>query len=210
MKHFILRTDHKPLKWLATVSDAHGRRGRWVDMLQDFSFKIVHRPGLKHMNVDALSRNPVGSVADDDGFGEELQDVVGPEANVPKGGREFLCAQTGEETEWMGIRRRDKRLVQHNACCFSINHWRYVNSHQLYMIDAASEEDPSEELLPDEEAVSTSEESMQNEVARVVSRRRRPRYFDKRQQLELVLAAQELSELGDPELSPIALTYGKI
>jgi hypothetical protein len=57
----------------------------------------------------------------------------------------------------------------------------------------------------------------------MVSRRRRPRYFDKRQQLELVLAAQELSELGDPELSPTdsfeegnqgvrssALTYGKI
>jgi hypothetical protein len=32
-KHFILRTDHKPLEWLATVSDAHGRRGRWVGML---------------------------------------------------------------------------------------------------------------------------------------------------------------------------------
>jgi hypothetical protein len=31
--HFTLRTDHKPLKWLATVSDAHGRRGRWIDML---------------------------------------------------------------------------------------------------------------------------------------------------------------------------------
>jgi len=76
MKHFILRTDHKPLEWLATVSDAHGRRGRWVGMLQDFSFKIVHRPELKHMNVDALSRNPVGSTADDDGFGEELQDVA--------------------------------------------------------------------------------------------------------------------------------------
>ncbi len=202
MKHFILRTDHKPLEWLAIVSDAHGRRGKWVGMLQDFSFKIVHRPGLKHMNVDALSRNPVGSTADDDGFGEELQDVAGPEADVPEGERELLCAQTGEETEWMGIRRRDRRLVQHNACCFGINHWRYVNSHQLYMIDAASEEDPYEELLPDEETVSTSEESMQNEVARVVSRRRRPRYFDKRQQLELVLAAQELSELGDPELSP--------
>jgi len=35
--HFILRIDHKPLEWLATVSDANGRRGRWVDMLQDFS-----------------------------------------------------------------------------------------------------------------------------------------------------------------------------
>jgi hypothetical protein len=40
--HFILRTNHKPLEWLATVSNAHGRRGRWIDMLQDFSFKIVH------------------------------------------------------------------------------------------------------------------------------------------------------------------------
>jgi hypothetical protein len=40
--HFTLRMDHKPFEWLATVSDAHGRRGRWIDMLQDFSFKIVH------------------------------------------------------------------------------------------------------------------------------------------------------------------------
>ncbi len=53
--HFTLRTDHKPLEWLAIVSDAHGRRGRWIDMLQDFSFKIVHRPGMRHANADALS-----------------------------------------------------------------------------------------------------------------------------------------------------------
>jgi hypothetical protein len=33
MKHFILRTDHKPPEWLATISDAHGRRGRWVSLL---------------------------------------------------------------------------------------------------------------------------------------------------------------------------------
>jgi hypothetical protein len=70
--HFTLRTDHKPLEWLATISDAHGRRGRWIDMLQDFSFKIVHRPGLKHANADALSRNPVGQAADDDNFSREI------------------------------------------------------------------------------------------------------------------------------------------
>jgi hypothetical protein len=40
--HFVLRTDHKPLEWLPTMSDTHGRQGRWIDMLQDFSFKIVH------------------------------------------------------------------------------------------------------------------------------------------------------------------------
>jgi hypothetical protein len=70
-------TDHKPLEWLATVSDAHGRRGRWVGMLQDFSFKIVHRPGLRHTNVDALSRNTVGSTTADDDFSEEIQDMGG-------------------------------------------------------------------------------------------------------------------------------------
>jgi hypothetical protein len=36
----------------------------------------------------------------------------------------------------------------------------------------------------------------------MVLKRRRPRYFDKRQQLDLVLAVQELSELGDHESSP--------
>ncbi len=122
MKHFILHTDHKPLEWLATVSDAHGRRGRWVGMLQDFSFKIVHQPGLRHTNVDALSRNPVGSAADDDDFGEEIQDITGAQADVPEGEGKLLCVLTGEETEWMGIRRKDRRLVRHNVCCFGINH----------------------------------------------------------------------------------------
>jgi hypothetical protein len=39
---FTLRTDHKPFEWLATMSDASGRRGRWIHLLQDFDFKIVH------------------------------------------------------------------------------------------------------------------------------------------------------------------------
>jgi hypothetical protein len=72
---FNLRTDHKPLEWLATVSNAHGRKGRWIDMLQYFSFKIVHQPGLRHMNVDALSRNLTRPAMDDDDFNEKIQDI---------------------------------------------------------------------------------------------------------------------------------------
>jgi uncharacterized protein YcaQ len=30
---------------------------------------------LKHTNVDALSRNPVGQATDDDDFSEEIQDI---------------------------------------------------------------------------------------------------------------------------------------
>jgi hypothetical protein len=63
-------------------------------MLQDFSFKIVHRSGLRHTNVDALSRNPLGSVADDDDFGDEIQDIAGIQVDVPGEGGELLCVQT--------------------------------------------------------------------------------------------------------------------
>jgi hypothetical protein len=202
MKHFILRTDHKPLEWLATVSNAHGRRGRWVGMLQDFSFKIIHRPGLRHTNVDALSRNPVGSAIDDDDFSEEVQDVAGTQVDVPREEKELLCVQSGQETEWMGVKRKDRRFVQHNVCCFGINHLTRAGCHQLYMLDVASEENPSEQSVPDEKAMSMSDGLVQHEEMRSVLKRRRPQYFDKQQQLELILAAQELSEFGDHELDP--------
>jgi hypothetical protein len=35
----------------------------------------LHRPGLKHINVDALSKNLVGQATDDDDFNEEIQDI---------------------------------------------------------------------------------------------------------------------------------------
>ncbi len=111
--HFILRTDHKPLEWLAIVSDAHGRRGRWVDMLQDFSFKIIHRPGFRHTNVDALSRNPVRPATDDDDFSEEIQDIGNSLTDTPKGEGEALFVQTSKKIEWLGVRRRDRECVQH-------------------------------------------------------------------------------------------------
>jgi hypothetical protein len=171
-------------------------------MLQDFSFKIVHRPGLKHTNVDALSSNPVGSAVDDDDFGEEIQDIVGAQADAPEEEGGLLYMQIGEETEWMGIRRKDRRSAEHNACCSGIDHWTCVGNHCLYMLDVAPEDDQHEEFVPDEEAMSTGDELVQHEETRMVPNRRRPRYFDKRQQLDLVLGAQELSEFGDQELSP--------
>jgi hypothetical protein len=80
--HFTLKIDHKPLEWLATMSDAHGRRGRWIDLLQDSSFKILHRSRLKDTNVGALSRNLVGQAMDGDDFSKEIQDIGTVQANT--------------------------------------------------------------------------------------------------------------------------------
>jgi hypothetical protein len=30
---FLLRINHKPLEWLATILDAYGQKGRWILML---------------------------------------------------------------------------------------------------------------------------------------------------------------------------------
>jgi hypothetical protein len=73
--HFTLRTDHKLLKWLAIIFDAYGQRGRWIDMLQDFNFKILNRSRFKHLNADVLSRNPVNKAKEDEYFSQEIQDI---------------------------------------------------------------------------------------------------------------------------------------
>jgi hypothetical protein len=70
----IVKANHKPLKWLATISNPFGRKGKWISMFQDFNFEIVHRAKARHINADALSRNPIGSHNEDEDFGMEIQD----------------------------------------------------------------------------------------------------------------------------------------
>jgi hypothetical protein len=182
--------------------DAHGRKGKWVDMLHDFSFKIIHRPGLRHTNVDALSRNPIGPAKDDDDFSEEIQDIGNTLTDTPRGKGEILFVQTGKETECFGVRKKVKECVQHRACCFGINHCNYVGSQQLYVVDVVSKEDQPKELVPCEAEIARGGELMQDDDVRVVLKKRRPQYYDKQQQLELVLAAQQLSESGEHDLVP--------
>lgn len=53
---FTIITDHRPLKWLLSLKDPTSRLARWSLLLSSYDFEIVHRPGKKHGNVDALSR----------------------------------------------------------------------------------------------------------------------------------------------------------
>ncbi len=173
-----------------------------MDMLQDFSFKIIHRLGFRHTNVDALSRNPVGPAMDDDDFCEEIQDIEGAQTDTPMEEGEFFFVRSGKETEWIGIMRKNRESVQHHACCFGINHYNRISSHHLYVVDVVSEEDQPQELVPCEAENRKGGEVMQDSNARVVLKRKRPHYYDRQQQLELALAAQQLFESGEHELVP--------
>ena len=47
---------HRALKWLINIKEPHGRLARWVIYLQSYNFNIIDRPGIQHINADAMSR----------------------------------------------------------------------------------------------------------------------------------------------------------
>jgi hypothetical protein len=55
-RKFTVRTDLAPLLWLYRTPEPISQQGRWLDLLSEFQFDVVHRPGHKHNNADASSR----------------------------------------------------------------------------------------------------------------------------------------------------------
>ena len=44
-REFTLVTDHAPLKWMAGAKNTNAQVTRWFLTLQDFRFRVDHRPG---------------------------------------------------------------------------------------------------------------------------------------------------------------------
>ena len=57
-REFLLRTDHSALRWLKLTPEPIGQQARWLERLEEFNFRIEHRPGKQHANADAMSRRP--------------------------------------------------------------------------------------------------------------------------------------------------------
>src|SRR5437867_4229034 len=57
-REFLIRTDHSALRWLKLTPEPIGQQARWLERLEEFTYKIEHQPGHKHTNADALSRRP--------------------------------------------------------------------------------------------------------------------------------------------------------
>ena len=57
-RQFTLRTDHSSIVWIQFFKEPEGQLARWMEKLQEYDFKVVHRRGTQHNNADALSRQP--------------------------------------------------------------------------------------------------------------------------------------------------------
>jgi hypothetical protein len=52
---FTLYIDHQPIEWLMTNNKLTGKLVHRALILQEYEFKVIHRPNITHQNVDTLS-----------------------------------------------------------------------------------------------------------------------------------------------------------
>jgi len=56
---FRLRTDHASLIWLCKHAEPSSQVARWLEILAEFSYRIEHHAGRKHVNADGMSHRLV-------------------------------------------------------------------------------------------------------------------------------------------------------
>ncbi len=56
---FIVKSDCSALEWLKDKRPRGARINKWLLRLQEYDFKVVHRPGIKSANGDGLTRQPL-------------------------------------------------------------------------------------------------------------------------------------------------------
>ena len=55
---FTLVTDHQPLRWIMESDKLTSKFARWVLLLQEYDFEVVHRVGNTNLDADGFSCNP--------------------------------------------------------------------------------------------------------------------------------------------------------
>ena len=53
---FVVYTDHRNLEYFTTTKVLSRRQARWAELLANYNFRIVHRPGVSMGKPDAMSR----------------------------------------------------------------------------------------------------------------------------------------------------------
>ena len=51
-KPFILRTDSKCIEYLNLLKETRGIYARWLNFMQEFTYQVVHWPGVTNQNTD--------------------------------------------------------------------------------------------------------------------------------------------------------------
>lgn len=97
-REFDLVVDHSALQWLRKMCDSNPRLVRWSLKLEEYNYKVIHKPGATHKNADALSREPfipqdpenipiiaaITAVTADEEIQDEIARFQMPQATLPE------------------------------------------------------------------------------------------------------------------------------
>ncbi len=84
-QEFLVRTDHSSLQWICNFWEPEGQIARWLQVLGEYNFRVIHRPGKQHQNADGLSRRGPCTQCSKEVEDLPVTEVVCPERldNVP-------------------------------------------------------------------------------------------------------------------------------
>jgi len=57
-EQIVVYMDHKNLEYFNTTKLLNRRQARWAEILSEFNFKIIYRPGERNGKADALCYKP--------------------------------------------------------------------------------------------------------------------------------------------------------
>jgi transposase InsO family protein len=67
---FTIVTDCAAFTMTMNKKDLSTRVARWALLLEEFNYSIIHRPGMQMKHCDALSRNPIAMIVQNEFFGK--------------------------------------------------------------------------------------------------------------------------------------------
>ena len=104
----IVRTDHASLQWLFR-QNADGMTFRMIQKMQEYNYRMVHRPGEKHCNADGLSRRPNEKPEWKEGEEEELRGQI-PEFRTME---KALAGAQEELNSGSSSKKKDTDVIAH-------------------------------------------------------------------------------------------------
>jgi len=57
-RSFVVTTDNAALSWLKRTPYPIGPQARWLEQLEEYTFRIEHQPRIPRGNADEMSRSP--------------------------------------------------------------------------------------------------------------------------------------------------------
>ena len=55
-REFLVRSDHSSLQSIFNFWEPEDQLARWLQVLGQYHFRVIHKPGNKNLNADGLSR----------------------------------------------------------------------------------------------------------------------------------------------------------